>query len=309
VTVADSTAAPPERTSERDAGPLLDHHQLDWSRLARVRFSLHQRLRYDYPSPVRHLRHRLMVIPRGEHGDQRLVTSGLVVTGADAVVRREEDGFGNPLYEVRAESVAEAVEFEVWAVVDRRPAGGPTRLPAASLTDPRLLAPTPLTWPDAALEAAAHRLAGEGDGGVALARRVNAWVHHVMRYRHDVTNVDTTAARALGLAQGVCQDYAHVMLAVCRLAGLPARYVSGHLLGEGGSHAWVEVVVPDGFGAVAVPFDPTHGREPGPSYLTVAVGRDYADVAPTYGTFQGRRQGRLSTVKRLGVSEVDLPST
>ena len=66
-----------------------------------------------------------------------------------------------------------------------------------------------------------------------------------MRYRPGATNIDTTAARAFGMAQGVCQDYAHVMLCLCRLCGLPARYVSGHLLGEGGSHAWVEVVVPD----------------------------------------------------------------
>jgi transglutaminase-like putative cysteine protease len=64
--------------------------------------------------------------------------------------------------------------------------------------------------------------------------------------------------------------------------------------------------VPRGAGALAVPFDPTHGRQVGPSYLTVAVGRDYADVAPTYGTFQGTSQGHLSTVKRLGVTEVDL---
>jgi transglutaminase-like putative cysteine protease len=287
------------------AGPLLDHQVLDWPRVTRVRFSLQQRLRYEYRSPIRRLRHRLMVVPRAAHGDQVLVASGLDVAGAEVELRQDLDRFGNLRYEARADRVDAAVEFQVWAVVERRP-DGPVRVPADLLTDRDLLGPTPLTWPDGALEAASDRLAGEGDGGLALARRINAWVHHVMRYRHDVTNVDTTAARALGLAQGVCQDYAHVMLALCRSAGLPARYVSGHLLGEGGSHAWVEVVVPDGSGAVAVAFDPTHGREVGPSYLTVAVGRDYADVAPTYGTFRGTSQGHLSTVKRLGVCEVDV---
>jgi transglutaminase-like putative cysteine protease len=302
----------------RGGGPLLDHREIEWPRVTRVRFALHQRLRYDYASAISRLHHRLMVLPRAEHGDQHLLSSAIDVAGAGVDVRHEPDGFGNLRYDVRAERVEEALEFEAWALVERRPADGPTRLPAASLTDPRLLQPTPLTWPDRALAAAA-RLAcdgkgvadlspgpGPGETELALARRINAWVHHVMRYRHDVTNVDTTAARALGLAQGVCQDYAHVMLAVCRLAGLPARYVSGHLLGEGGSHAWVEVVVPSGSGAVAVPFDPTHGRQVGPSYLTVALGRDYADVAPTYGTFQGSSPGRLSTVKQLGVCEVDL---
>jgi transglutaminase-like putative cysteine protease len=295
-------------------GPLVDHRAIDWPGVTRVRFALHQRLRYDYAEPIDRLRHRLMVLPRAEHGDQHLLSSALEVAGADVTVHDEPDGFGNRQFEVRAERVEEALEFTAWAVVERRPADGPARLPVAGLADPDLLEPTPLTWPDRAIADAAARLAvgaEDGDGaspGLALARRVNTWVHQVMRYRHDVTNVDTTAARALGLAQGVCQDYAHVMLAVCRSAGLPARYVSGHLLGEGGSHAWVEVVVPDGTGAVAVPFDPTHGRQVGPSYLTVAVGRDYADVAPTYGTFQGSSPGVLSTVKRLGVSEVD-PAT
>jgi transglutaminase-like putative cysteine protease len=130
-----------------------------------------------------------------------------------------------------------------------------------------------------------------------------------MRYRPGATNIDTTAARAFGMAQGVCQDYAHVMLCLCRLCGLPARYVSGHLLGEGGSHAWVEVVVPDpagGPGAVAIPLDPTHGRDVGLSYLTIAVGREYTDVAPTYGTYSGDGRGTLSTVKRVGVTSVEL---
>jgi transglutaminase-like putative cysteine protease len=271
----------------------------------RTRFSLHQQLRYDYSEPIEHLHHRLMVLPRAEHGDQTVVSSGMEVTGADVVIDHNLDQFGNRQYQVRAERVGERIEFESWATVERRlvDGPGPTRLSSRALSDARLLRPTPLTWPDAALQDAAARLVrGTSDdraGGRALASRINLWVHSVMRYRHDVTNVDTTAARALGLAQGVCQDYAHVMITICRLAELPARYVSGHLVGEGGSHAWVEVVVPDGAGARAVPFDPTHGREVGESYLTVAVGRDYADVAPTHGTFQGRGQGRLTSVKRL----------
>src|ERR1019366_7671892 len=108
-----------------------------------------------------------------------------------------------------------------------------------------------------------------------------------MGYRADVTGVKTTAAAALALGQGVCQDYAHVMLSLCRLLGIPARYVSGHLVGEGGTHAWVEVLVAapavPGLPAAAavVALDPTHDREVGENYLTIAIGRDYSDVAPT----------------------------
>ncbi len=93
------------------------------------------------------------------------------------------------------------------------------------------------------------------------------------------------------------------MLALCRLCGLPARYVSGHLLGEGGTHAWVEVLLstPERPGAAIVrAFDPTHGCETGLHYITVAVGRDYYDVAPTSGTFQAPYHGQLKANKRVG---------
>jgi transglutaminase-like putative cysteine protease len=98
------------------------------------------------------------------------------------------------------------------------------------------------------------------------------------------------------------------MLVLCRLCGLPARYVSGHLLGEGGTHAWVEVLLPDPADAsqfVAHPFDPTNGCVPGLNYLTVAVGRDYSDVAPTSGTFRAPYGGTLSTHKRAGVTALE----
>lgn len=290
---------------------LLDHREIDWARVESTRFLLSQRIRYEYDEPVTHLRHRLMVVPPARHGDQWRTAHGIEVAGAQVKVTEAIDAFGNHDIAIRAGRVDEAIELTTWAVVERRAGDGPTRVPVAALGDRRLLDPTPLTWPDPALSTAAEHLQAGGDTGLALARRVNAWVHNVMRYRQDVTNVDTTAARALGLAQGVCQDYAHVMLVLCRVSGLPARYVSGHLLGEGGSHAWVEVLVPDAAdpaAAVAVPFDPTHGREAGASYLTVAVGRDYADVAPTYGTFRGECRGRLTATKRLGVTSFEIGS-
>ena len=75
------------------------------------------------------------------------------------------------------------------------------------------------------------------------AERFCAYVHGALVYAHGKTSVTTTAAQALACGSGVCQDYAHLMIALCRAVGLPVRYVSGHLLGEGGTHAWVEVVV------------------------------------------------------------------
>src|SRR6202007_2321772 len=125
----------------------------------------------------------------------------------------------------------------------------------------------------------------------ATAESFCMYVHKSISYAHGETSVATTAAQALAGGRGVCQDAAHIMLALCRAVGLPARYVSGHLLGEGGTHAWVEVVVADANGARAVALDPCNGCRVGANYLTVATGRDYTDVAPTSGTYRGTARG------------------
>ena len=91
------------------------------------------------------------------------------------------------------------------------------------------------------------------------------------------------------------------MLALCHVLRLPARYVSGHLVGQGGTHAWTEVIVPRAGQAEAVAFDPCHGRRTDGGYVTVATGRDYADVAPTSGSYVGASPGRLTAARRVGV--------
>ena len=111
-----------------------------------------------------------------------------------------------------------------------------------------------MSWPLGAT-ARPRRAAGAG--------RVGAWVHGALTSDENATEVATTAAEALALGWGVCQDSAHIMLTVCRLAGLPAGYVSGHLLGQGGSHAWVEVVLDDGAGCEVLAVDPATGGRPG----------------------------------------------
>lgn len=272
---------------------------------APTRLILQQTLRYDYPAPIRRLHHQLMVLPPASHGDQRRISSSLEVKGARAVVTESVDSFGNVAVDVRAVRVQSHIEFVVRVEVERR-GGAPEAVPGSV---DLLLEPTALTEPDATLGDAARGLLHSGDAGWALAGRINTWVASTMRYCRDVTDVGTTAADALRIGRGVCQDYAHVMLALCRLCGLPARYVSGHLVGEGGSHAWVEVLLPTGVhpaGPVAMAFDPTNDRRGGSSYLTVAVGRDYADVAPTHGTYHGSAGGRLTSLKSLEQETVEL---
>jgi len=229
------------------------------------------------------------------------------VSSPSATVTARDDEFGNVVLDISVARVARVISFEAWIVLERRVGAGPVPLPTATLFDPRLLAFSALTEPDEAIGRLATELGGSGLRNLELADAICTRVHGEMTYAHDVTAVKTTAAEALSLGSGVCQDYAHVMLSVCRVLGLPARYVSGHLLGEGGTHAWVEVLVaaPDGGGAIGVQFDPTHGRRANLGYLTVALGRDYLDVAPTSGTFRARYGGELSSSRRVALTAVD----
>jgi transglutaminase-like putative cysteine protease len=279
---------------------------VDWANARRASYLVSQTFRYEYPEPIRDLSHRLIVIPPERFGDQRRLWHDLSVGSDGAELRSRSDRFGNVIVEVFAPRVTEAIEFVAEASVERN-ADEPNRLADGWLADGYLLEPSRLTAPDDRILRAADDLGDAAEWGLELADKINDWVYQSMTYRHGVTGVKTTAAEALALGAGVCQDYAHVMLSVCRACGLPSRYVSGHMLGQGGTHAWVQVILPtrDGTGdAIAHAFDPTHASRGGLGYVTVAVGADYADVAPTSGTYRSGAQGRLTATKRVSIVEV-----
>jgi transglutaminase-like putative cysteine protease len=138
-------------------------------------------------------------------------------------------------------------------------------------------------------------------------------------YESQSTQINTPALEALAQRKGVCQDFAHIMIACLRTLGLPARYVSGYMLtepppgevklvGSDASHAWVSVYIPDlPEGARWVDFDPTNNHwgwhAPGPDYVTVAVGRDFGDVSPLRGVIHGGASHTLTvgvTVQAMG---------
>ena len=121
---------------------------------------------------------------------------------------------------------------------------------------------------------------------------VAEWVHDKLTYQRGTTGVHSSAVDAWHAREGVCQDYAHLTLALLRSIGIPARYVSGYLhtkpdasIGEtvsGESHAWIEAWTGGWWG-----FDPTNDIEVGGRHIWVAIGRDYADVSPLKGTYSG----------------------
>ena len=118
------------------------------------------------------------------------------------------------------------------------------------------------------------------------------WIHSHFLYQPGTTAVSTHVEEAFHLRSGVCQDFTHVMIALCRAAELPARYVSGYLyngpqdtlLGSQASHAWCEIYLPH---AGWTGYDPTNGRLVDERYVKISVGRDYDDVAPVRGSYHG----------------------
>ena len=130
--------------------------------------------------------------------------------------------------------------------------------------------------------------------------RVTAFVRDQFAYEPGVTRVSSSVDEILSIGAGVCQDFAHLTIGVLRLAGVPARYVSGYLaphpevpkeawLGTQASHAWLEAQIP-GIGWVGI--DPTNGCRADVRHVRVAIGRDYADVPPFRGVYrsQGKQQ-------------------
>ncbi|OYT88812.1 MAG: transglutaminase [Burkholderiales bacterium PBB3] len=138
---------------------------------------------------------------------------------------------------------------------------------------------------------------------VACARDLMRRIHREFTYESQSTQINTPALEALAQRKGVCQDFAHIMVACLRALGLPARYVSGYLLtqpeegqvrliGSDASHAWVSAYIPDAPpGQRWLDLDPTNDRDgwgsPGEDYVTLAVGRDYSDVSPMRGVIHG----------------------
>ncbi len=137
---------------------------------------------------------------------------------------------------------------------------------------------------------------------------LNHWIYKNFAYTPGVTDISTPIAEIVHKRRGVCQDFAHLMLAILRSNGIPARYVSGYieaydpeqaddaLVGAAASHAWVEAYLP---GGTWWGLDPTNDQVAGERHIVVAVGRDYHDVAPMRGTYKGANDQQLKVMVSL----------
>lgn len=167
---------------------------------------------------------------------------------------------------------------------------GPYR-PQPSACDPVYAVSTALTAPTQEMVALARRIM---EGGGTPAHLMEAVAAH-MAYTPGVTTSLTDAATAWQLGLGVCQDYAHVMLSMCRCCGLRARYVSGFLAGEGATHAWVEVWHDGEWHGL----DPTHACRVEHGYVKLAHGRDARDCDVARGVYRGVAQESIEARVRM----------
>ncbi|HEX3673289.1 MAG TPA: transglutaminase family protein [Rhizomicrobium sp.] len=276
-----------------------------------MHYSIRHITRFRYDSPVRESVMELRMQPRSE-GRQAL-RSFQIATNPRAQLYAYTDHLGNAVYHFNVLRVHSELRIETQSVVEM---SSDAQLPAAadalewdrynalnlSAEQFDLLEPSKFAHMSPALAAflEAHALSeAKGDPLTAL-KELNTAIYDSFAYESGITEVHSPIEDALAAGRGVCQDFAHIMIASARNWGIPARYVSGYLYhhdkghdrsDDDATHAWVEAWLPS-MGWIG--FDPTNDILAGERHIRVAVGRDYADVPPTRGTFKGGAESELA---------------
>ena len=273
-------------------------------------YSIRHVTRFRYSASVRESVMELRMQPRSE-GPQML-RSFQLATNPRAQLYAYTDHLGNAVYHFNVLRDHEELRIEAQAVVEianlpQLPERADDlewgRFNAYNLADDHfdLLEPSTFARTTPALKAfmAAHDLSRPKSDPLTALKHLNRKIREVFDYTPGVTDAYSPIDVALKAKSGVCQDFSHIMIAIVRHWGIPARYVSGYLYhgrgrdrsGDDATHAWVEAYLPS-LGWVGL--DPTNDLIAAERHIRAAVGRDYADVPPTRGTFKGGAQSELA---------------
>jgi len=272
-----------------------------------MRWNIVHRTEYRYAVPARESFNQVRLMPMSTEGQK--IEAFEMSVNPSAPLRQYRDFYANVVhhFEVMEPHEALVIESKVRACTS-----APVPLPEEARLFPlerigeasrafrchdflnasRYVDLEPLTW-----RLALDALDGESDTWQA-ARALVRFVHRHLAYESHSTSVHTHMQEALAKRKGVCQDFAHVALGLCRAIKVPALYVSGYLATEAASatHAWIEVYIPEtGWRGL----DPTHDCQVGQSYLKLAVGRDYADVAPVSGHYKGTQERKMNVSVKI----------
>jgi transglutaminase-like putative cysteine protease len=296
-------------------------------------YSIQHLTRFDYEQAVCESAMEIRMQPRSD-SNQRCLTFSLSISPRCRVFSYR-DHLGNQVHHFDIPGDHRQLVIVAHALVESLPLGMvPLRLEPGVWTELdalisqrdfwEMLSPSTFAQPTAAL----HALAAEWrierrEDPLALLHEINRRMFESFEYLPRSTKVDSPIDVALESRRGVCQDFAHIMIALARMVGIPCRYVSGYLyrpaadedagaLEDNGdrnqnarsapaaTHAWVEAFLPR-LGWVG--FDPTNALVATDEHIRTALGRDYADVPPTHGVYRGRTESELSVAVHVEASE------
>ncbi len=289
---------------------------------------------FSYDSPVRESVMEVRLQPRSD-GHQHCMTFNLDVSPA-ANIMQYRDFTGNTVHhfdiagkhsqvKVTAHSTVEVQEDPIEVLPNASAAGSWDDLDRAIAAEDywEMLLPSQFAKSSPRLEALAQELRCERrDTPLQLVAELNQAIYDSFAYAKNSTNVDSPIDDALESRKGVCQDFAHIMIALVRPLRIPCRYVSGYMYHraetaeknqspekkdrslEGASHAWIEALIPN-LGWIA--FDPTNNLIGVDRHIRVAIGRDYSDVPPTRGVHKGDAQSSLSVAVTVSPSDAPPP--
>ena len=291
------------------------------------RYRIHHRTRYTYTTPARESANRIILFPQPDNF-QEVIKHELNITG-DPVVYTYTDYFGNTTGNFNLNIPHSEMIIDSRLLVQ---------------TQARLIPADDVTAKEQWQELYATDIDKEyidylrlenfsGSGEIAsmlesikctdctpfqMIVQLNEWVFHTFKYIKGITNVESSLDDIWKLKAGVCQDFAHVLLAMLRMVRIPARYVSGYicpqdgtLRGVGATHAWVEAYIPY-FGWLGI--DPTNNCITNDKHVRIAVGRNYNDCSPVKGFYKGSQEHHLDVLVAVefedghvteGFSEID----
>ena len=259
--------------------------------------------RYSYDSPVRSVVQSHRLTPSRCQSQKVLSWEVSVSGGVKGSGFR--DGAGDYVQSWTVAGPVDEIVVSVKGEVETSDTLGILRDHRETISPAVYLRPTKATDVSSALVALAEK--AEGEDALSLAHSLAALVSEALIYTPGVTAAHTTAAEALALGEGVCQDYAHALIACARVRAMPARYVSGYLFADASgkaheaAHAWAEIFVP-GLGWVG--FDPVNKCCPDERYVRLASGFDALDAAPIRG-IKGRTAGEEALEVAVAVRSAD----
>jgi transglutaminase-like putative cysteine protease len=286
-------------------------------------YSVRHTTTFRYEPAVRESVMEVRLQPRSD-GEQRCLSFTLDVDPA-ANVMQYRDFTGNIVHHFDIAGSHTQVKVTAQSAVEVQSAPPPNSANSGDWNDLdalvagndhwEMLLPSHFAQSSEALDQLATELRCERrENPLALLTEINEAICKLFAYVPNSTKVDSPIGEALRTRQGVCQDFAHIMIALVRPLKVPCRYVSGYMFRrdeeekdrsiEGASHAWVEALVP-GLGWVA--FDPTNNLIGGDRHIRVAIGRDYADVPPTRGVYKGEAQSELSVAVTVSPADTAAP--